>query len=135
MILAHLKNWIPLAFAEVLADRLDLDVEVGIAQREKIKRTGTGSDYRLAFNPTFIGNVKEGQSYLIVDDILIGRRHLAMASTNAHKAKRDTSDLPRLLTQSESKSLQRDARESSAWMRTELKRRREASRQGKAAAL
>ena len=30
----------------------------------------TGSDYRLAFNPTFIGNVKEGQSYLIVDDIL-----------------------------------------------------------------
>ncbi|MET0090824.1 MAG: phosphoribosyltransferase [Candidatus Thiodiazotropha sp.] len=64
------NNWIPLAFAEVLADRLDLDVEVGITQREKIKRTGTGSDYRLAFNPTFIGNVKEGQSYLIVDDTL-----------------------------------------------------------------
>ena len=54
----------------MLADRLDLDVEVGITQREKIKRTGTGSDYRLAFNPTFIGNVKEGQSYLIVDDTL-----------------------------------------------------------------
>ncbi|WP_419620418.1 phosphoribosyltransferase, partial [Thiolapillus sp.] len=64
------NNWIPLAFGEVLADRLDLDVEVGITQREKIKRTGTGSDYRLAFNPTFIGNVKEGQSYLIVDDTL-----------------------------------------------------------------
>lgn len=135
MILAHLKNWIPLAFAEVLADRLDLDVEVGITQREKIKRTGTGSDYRLAFNPTFIGNVKEEQSYLIVDDTLIGRRHLAMALTNSHKAKRDTSDLPRLLTQSESESLQRDAKESSAWMRTELKRQREARRQGKAAAL
>ena len=67
---ANGNNWIPLAFAEVLADRLDLDVEVGITQREKIKRTGTGSDYRLAFNPTFIGNVKEGQPYLIVDDTL-----------------------------------------------------------------
>ena len=58
-----------------------------------------------------------------------------MALTNSHKAKRCTSDLPRLLTQSESESLQRDASESSAWMRTELKRRREARRQGKAAAL
>ncbi|WP_419626198.1 hypothetical protein [Thiolapillus sp.] len=58
-----------------------------------------------------------------------------MALTNSHKAKRDTSDLPRLLTQSESESLQRDARESSAWMHAELKRRREARRQGKAAAL
>ena len=58
-----------------------------------------------------------------------------MALTNSHKAKRDTSDLPCLLTQSESESLQRDARESSAWMRTELKRRRKARRQGKAAAL
>ena len=36
------NNWIPLAFAEVLADRLDLDVEVGITQREKIRRTGAG---------------------------------------------------------------------------------------------
>ena len=36
------NNWIPLAFAEVLDDRLDLDVEVGIAQREKIKRTCAG---------------------------------------------------------------------------------------------
>ncbi len=64
------NNMIPLAFAQLLADRLDLDVEIGIFQREKIKRTGTGSDYRLAFNPTFAGNVKEGQSYLIVDDTL-----------------------------------------------------------------
>lgn len=64
------NNWIPLAFAEVLADRLEFDVEVGITQREKIKRTGTGADYRLAFNPSFVGNVKEGRPYLIVDDTL-----------------------------------------------------------------
>ncbi|WP_293649885.1 hypothetical protein [Thiolapillus sp.] len=31
------NNWIPLDFGEVLADRLDLDVEVGITQREKIR--------------------------------------------------------------------------------------------------
>ena len=36
------NNWIPLAFAEVLDDRLDLDVEVGITQREKIRRAGAG---------------------------------------------------------------------------------------------
>ncbi|WP_419584952.1 hypothetical protein [Thiolapillus sp.] len=58
-----------------------------------------------------------------------------MASTTSHKAKRDTSDLPRLLTQSESESLLQDMKESSAWARSELKRRREARRQGKAAAL
>ena len=64
------NNKIPLMFAEVLSDRLGLPVETTIHQREKIKRTGTGSDYRLAFNPTFAGNVKKGQSYLIVDDTL-----------------------------------------------------------------
>ena len=49
------NNKIPLAMAEVLADRLGLDVERGIAQREKVGRTGAGSDHRLAFNPTFEG--------------------------------------------------------------------------------
>ena len=58
-----------------------------------------------------------------------------MASTNSHKAKRDTSDLPRLLTQSEKESLRQDMKASSDWARTELKRRREARRQCKAAAL
>ncbi|MCZ2328957.1 phosphoribosyltransferase [Bartonella sp. F02] len=64
------NNKIPMAIAKVLADRLGLDVESGIGQREKIGRTGTGSDHRLAFNPTFNGNVKAGQEYLIVDDNL-----------------------------------------------------------------
>ena len=45
------NNKIPLAMAEVLADRLELDVELGIVQREKVGRTGAGSDHRLAFNP------------------------------------------------------------------------------------
>lgn len=63
-------NRIPLAMAEVIADRLGLDVELGITQYEKVSRTGTGSDHRLAFNPTFEGKVEPGQKYLILDDTL-----------------------------------------------------------------
>lgn len=64
------NNKIPLAMAEVIADRLGLGVELGIVQREKVGRTGAGSDHRLAFNPSFEGDVKAGQEYLIVDDTL-----------------------------------------------------------------
>ena len=46
-----------------------------------------------------------------------------MASTNSHKAKRDTSDVPRLLTRSEIASLRRDMKESSDWAKKELDRR------------
>lgn len=63
-------NKIPLAMAEVLADRLSLSVELGIVQREKVSRTGAGSDHRLAFNPTFEGVVQPGEKYLILDDTL-----------------------------------------------------------------
>ena len=48
-----------------------------------------------------------------------------MASTNSLKAKPDTSNQPRQLPQSEVASLRQDMKESSAWMRQELKRRRE----------
>lgn len=47
-----------------------------------------------------------------------------MTSTNSHKVKRATADTPRLLTRSGIAALRRDARESSAWIRAELKRRR-----------
>ena len=56
--------------AEALMDRLDLDVELGIIQGDKVGRTGTGADHRLAFNPMFEGDVKQGGKYLIVDDTL-----------------------------------------------------------------
>jgi adenine/guanine phosphoribosyltransferase-like PRPP-binding protein len=64
------NNKIPLAFAEVLGDRLGLDVETGIVQREKIQRTDSSADHRLAFNPSFEGSVAPGQKYLVVDDTL-----------------------------------------------------------------
>ena len=64
------NNKIPLAMAEVLADRLGLAVETDVVQLEKVGRTDAGSDHRLAFNPSFDGEVKAGKEYLIVDDTL-----------------------------------------------------------------
>nr|WP_192383870.1 phosphoribosyltransferase [Pseudomonas sp. PDM20]MBD9686823.1 phosphoribosyltransferase [Pseudomonas sp. PDM20] len=64
------NNKLPLAFAEVISDRMGLPVEMGILQREKVSRTDSGADHRLAFNPTFTGSVVVGQDYLVVDDTL-----------------------------------------------------------------
>ena len=64
------NNKIPAMMAVVLADRLGLEVETDIVQREKVARTGAGSDHRLAFNPTFEGEVIPGQKYIVVDDTL-----------------------------------------------------------------
>lgn len=63
-------NKIPLMMAVVLGRRLGLDVERGVLQQEKVGRTNAGSDHRLVFNPTFVGSVKQGQSYLLLDDTL-----------------------------------------------------------------
>ena len=46
-----------------------------------------------------------------------------MTSTNSPKAKRDTSDVPRLLTRAEIAALRRDMKESSDWAKKELARR------------
>ena len=64
------NNKIPLAMAMTLAERLGLDTEQGLVQRERVGRTGAGADHRLAFNPTFVGNVKMRQAYLLIDDTL-----------------------------------------------------------------
>ena len=64
------NNKIPLATAEILADRLNLELEQDIVQRERVGRTGKDSNHRLAFNPSFEGKVKAGEAYLIVDDTL-----------------------------------------------------------------
>lgn len=50
--------------------RLGLEVEYRIGQIDKVSRTNTGADHRLAFNPAFSGEVVQGQEYLIVDDNL-----------------------------------------------------------------
>lgn len=64
------NNKIPLATAEVLGDRLGLEVEYNIVQAEKVGRTGKGADHRLAMNPTFDGKVEKDKPYIVVDDTL-----------------------------------------------------------------
>lgn len=64
------NNKIPLAAAEVLGDRLGLEVEYNIVQAEKVGRTGKGADHRLAMSPPFTGEVERGQPYVLVDDSL-----------------------------------------------------------------
>lgn len=64
------RNKIPLMMAEVLAHRLGVEVEYGICQVERVHRTGSTADHRLAFSPTFDGEVEPGRLYFIVDDTL-----------------------------------------------------------------
>ena len=46
-----------------------------------------------------------------------------MVSKKSHRAREDTSDMPRLLTRSEIASLRRDMKEASDWADKELERR------------
>lgn len=64
------NNKIPLATAEVIGDRLGLEVEYNIVQAEKVGRTNKGADHRLAINPTFDGDVEPGRPYILIDDTL-----------------------------------------------------------------
>jgi len=57
--------------AAVIADRLGLDVEGNIKQIQRVKRTKSGANHRLAFNPSFDGAVISGCDYLIVDDNML----------------------------------------------------------------
>ncbi|MEQ6885426.1 hypothetical protein [Salicola sp. Rm-C-2C1-2] len=51
-----------------------------------------------------------------------------MTSTNAHKAKQDTSGKHRRLTQYEIESLQQEMRHASDWMKKALVKRRETNK-------
>jgi len=64
------RNKIPLAVAEVLAHQLDIGVEHGICQVDRVFRTGASADHRLAFCPNFQGDVVPGRSYIVVDDTM-----------------------------------------------------------------
>ncbi|MBL3825176.1 MULTISPECIES: hypothetical protein [unclassified Marinobacter] len=64
------RNKIPVAYAAKIAKDLDLTMDQEIIQSISVKRTGEGSDYRLANHAVFEGQVTPGQDYLIVDDTL-----------------------------------------------------------------
>lgn len=107
------NNKIPAMMAVVLADRLGLEVETDIVQREKVARTGAGADHRLAFNPTFEGKVIPGQKYIVVDDTLTmggtiaslrgyiennGGKVMAASVMTAHEGALDLAVKPKMLS-------------------------------------
>jgi hypoxanthine-guanine phosphoribosyltransferase len=65
-------NKIPIAFADVLAERLGLQAEMKIVQREKISRTNSKADHRLAFTPTFTGAVAKANFFIVDDTLTMG---------------------------------------------------------------
>ncbi|MBC7961425.1 MAG: phosphoribosyltransferase [Steroidobacteraceae bacterium] len=63
-------NAIPEAFADELAQRLDLVVDSGIVQTNVVAHTGANGFGRLARQPFFEGAVTHGQDYVLVDDFV-----------------------------------------------------------------
>ena len=75
------KNRIPLAAAKVLAKQLGLQVDDNPVQAEKVGRTQANALERIANQPTFAGDVAEGD-YLILDDTLTQGGTLAQLKTH-----------------------------------------------------
>lgn len=63
-------NRIPAAFAELLGEKLDLEVEIGIIQANVVNHTGASGWQRLASPPLFEGPAAAGRRYLLVDDFV-----------------------------------------------------------------
>ncbi len=64
-------NRIPLAYALVIAAKLNLSVELNIVQAAKVSRTGTDGFSRLAFPPPFAGEPSmQANCAVIIDDTL-----------------------------------------------------------------
>jgi hypothetical protein len=63
-------NRIPAAFAELLGEKLGLEVETGIIQVNVVNHTGATGWQRLASPPIFEGPVVEGRRYVLVDDFV-----------------------------------------------------------------
>jgi hypothetical protein len=66
------RNKIPSKFADYIGHIAGLEVDEGIAQSNKVGRTGKGAWHRLAFRPQFAGAVIAGREYILVDDIVTG---------------------------------------------------------------
>jgi hypothetical protein len=63
-------NRIPGSFAELLAEKLQLEVELAIIQANVVNHTGASGWERMARPPVFGGNVVAGRSYILVDDFV-----------------------------------------------------------------
>ncbi|ACH82498.1 hypothetical protein Lferr_0240 [Acidithiobacillus ferrooxidans ATCC 53993] len=63
-------NRIPLAFAEVLSERLGWQVERDILQINRTWHTNAGADHRLIARCLFDGTVEHDAGYILIDDTL-----------------------------------------------------------------
>ena len=63
-------NRIPAAFAELLGEKLRMEVETEIVQVNVVNHTGASGWQRLATPPLFEGRVEAGHAYLLVDDFV-----------------------------------------------------------------
>ena len=63
-------NRIPAAFAELLGENLNLDVDIGIIQINVVNHTGATGWQRLATPPLFDGGIAADQRYFLVDDFV-----------------------------------------------------------------
>jgi adenine/guanine phosphoribosyltransferase-like PRPP-binding protein len=63
-------NRLPAAFAAVVAERLDLEVEVGIVQANVVAHTGAGEWQRMLRPALFDGKVEAERDYVVVDDFV-----------------------------------------------------------------
>lgn len=64
------KNKIPMAFAKLLQEMLELELENDIIQISKSQRTSANGVGRLLKRVLFDGVVKNGRNYFIVDDVI-----------------------------------------------------------------
>jgi len=63
-------NRIPAAFAELLGEKLNLEVEIGIIQANVVNHTGASGWERMVRPPVFDGHVTAGRHYVLVDDFV-----------------------------------------------------------------
>lgn len=76
------NNRIPRMAAEVLAQRLGLQVSEDIVQAAKVDRSGGDALHRLANQPPFTGKVAAGRDYVLIDDTLTQGGTLAQLKTH-----------------------------------------------------
>lgn len=63
-------NRIPVAYAQLLAERLGLEVDNRVVQANVVNHTGATGWERMVRAPLFDGSVAPGQDYLMVDDFV-----------------------------------------------------------------
>lgn len=76
------NNRIPRMAAEVLAQRLGLQVSEDIVQAAKVNRSAGDALHRLANQPPFTGKVEKGRDYVLLDDTLTQGGTLAQLKTH-----------------------------------------------------